>query len=104
MLRLPLQEARVRLPVGEAGAPHAHVLQQTQVLHLVAAALLLEQQRRLDVVGLDAAHVVRFLWEETEGRHTVLATAGYESICAQTAGTEHSLSETFLKSLYFFLF
>lgn len=62
--KVPLQEARVGLPVGEAGASHPDVLQQPEVLHLVAAALLLEQQRGLDVVGLDAADVVGFLRKE----------------------------------------
>jgi len=61
LLEVPLQEARVGLPVGEAGAPHPDVLQQPEVAHLVAAALLLEQQGGLDVVGLDAADVVGLL-------------------------------------------
>lgn len=58
---LPLQEAWVRLSVGETSAPHSDVLQQPKILHLMAAALLLKQQRGLDVVGLDAADIVGFL-------------------------------------------
>ncbi|TNN65347.1 hypothetical protein EYF80_024502 [Liparis tanakae] len=58
------QRARVRersSGESEAGAPHPDVLQQPEVAHLVAAALLLEQQGGLDVVGLDAADVVGLL-------------------------------------------
>lgn len=72
---LPLQEAGVRLPVGEASASHSHVFQQAQVLHLVAAALFLKEQRGFDVVGLDAADVVGFLQEGDSGTGA-LATAG----------------------------
>lgn len=62
---LPLQEAGVRLPVGETSASHSDVFQQAQVLHLVAAALFLKEQRGFDVVGLDAADVVGFLQRAT---------------------------------------
>lgn len=72
---LPLQEAGVRLPVGETSASHSHVFQQAQVLHLVAAALFLKEQRGLDVVGLDAADVVGFLQRGDSGTGA-LATAG----------------------------
>lgn len=58
---LPLQEAGVRLSVGEASASHSDVFQQPEVLHLMAAALLLKEQRGFDVVGLDAADIVGFL-------------------------------------------
>lgn len=65
MLWVPLQEARVCLSVGEAGTPHSDVLQQPEVLHLMAAAILLEEQRGLDIVGLDAADIVGFLQRVT---------------------------------------
>lgn len=58
---LPLQEAGVGLSVGETSTSHSHVFQQPQVLHLVAAALVLKEQRGFDVVGLDAADVVGLL-------------------------------------------
>ena len=57
----PLQEAGVGLAVGEARPAHHHVLQQAQVGHLVLAAGLVEQNRGLQLVGFDAAHVVGFL-------------------------------------------
>lgn len=66
-MQLPLQEAGVGLSVGEAGTPHPDVLQQAQVFHLVAAALQLEQQWGFDIVGFDAADVVRFLQGATVG-------------------------------------
>lgn len=58
---LPLQEAVVGLPVGEAGPAHHHVLHQAQVGYLVVAAGVVEQHRGLHLVGLYASHVVRFL-------------------------------------------
>lgn len=64
---VPLQEAGVRLSVGKTSTPHSDVLQESEVLHLMAAALFFKQQRRFDVVGLDAADIVGFLG----GRQTV---------------------------------
>lgn len=55
------------MSVGEAGTPHSDVLQQPEVLHLMAAALLLQQQRGLDIIGLDAANIVGFLKRATGG-------------------------------------
>lgn len=70
---LPLQEAGVGLSVGEASTPHSDVFQQPQVLHLVAAALVLKEQRGLDVVGLDAADVVGLLQKVMEALTAAVA-------------------------------
>lgn len=62
------------MSVGEAGAAHPDVLQQAEVLHLVTAALLLKQQRGLNIVGFDAADVVRLLQGETESEQYIIET------------------------------
>lgn len=74
---LPLQEAGVRLSVGETSTSHSDIFQQPEVLHLMAAALFLKEQRGFDVVGLDAADVVGFL-QRAEGTKalTTAAAAG----------------------------
>lgn len=59
---IPLQKSLIYLSVSEAGPTHSDVLQQAEILHLVAAAFGLKQKRRFDVIGLDAADVVGFLW------------------------------------------
>lgn len=76
---LPLQEAAVRLPVGEARPAHHHVLHQAEVGHLVLAARVVEQHRRLHLVGLYASHVVRLL----KGKRR--REAGYSSAGVVTA-------------------
>lgn len=58
---LPLQDASVMLPVGEARSAHHHVLHQAEVGHLVLAASVVEQDRGLHLVGLYAAHIVGLL-------------------------------------------
>jgi hypothetical protein len=55
-----LQESVVALAVGEACPAHAHVFDEAQVAHLVLDSFLVEGGRRLQLVGLDAANVVRF--------------------------------------------
>lgn len=68
----PLQEAVVRLPVGEARPAHHHVLQQAEVGHLVLAARVVEQHRRLHLIGLYASHVVRLLKRQDKKRGRLL--------------------------------
>lgn len=63
------------LPVGEARSAHHHVLQQAEVGHLVLAAGVVEQNRRLHVVGLYASHVIRLL----EGRERDVNNAAADS-------------------------
>lgn len=62
---LPLQEAGVRLSVGKTSTSHSDVFQQPEVLHLMAAALFLKEQRGFDIIGLDAADIVGFLQRVT---------------------------------------
>lgn len=63
---LPLQEAGIGLPVGKACPADHHILQQAKVGHLVLAACVVKQHRRLHLVGLYASHVVRLLEERTK--------------------------------------
>ena len=49
-----LQAGLVGLAVGVAGPPHAHVLHQAQVGHLVAHQGVREDTGRLLVIGLNA--------------------------------------------------
>ena len=58
-LLVAVEEARELGTVGETGATHAHVLEQTEVLDLVSNARHVPVVVLLGLVGLDAANVVR---------------------------------------------
>lgn len=65
---LPVKELLVGLAVGKACPSHPDVLQQSQVLHLVPAALLVKQLGGLLVVGLNAADVIGLLEGQRQER------------------------------------
>lgn len=69
------------LPVGKAGPAHHHVLQQAEVGHLVPAASVIEQDRGLHLIGLDATHIVGLLED-----------GGGEQASAHGAGSSSGLS------------
>ena len=46
---------------GEPGSTDSHILHKTEVHHLVLDSLVIERARRLDLIRLDAAHVMGLL-------------------------------------------
>ena len=59
-----VEEVLVKVAVGVAGAAHAHVLQQTEVAHLMHHELVVKVVGALALVGLHAANVVRLAGRE----------------------------------------
>ena len=59
---MPEQKLLVSEPRGEAGTPHAHILEQAEIEHLILDFLDIERLARLDLVGLYASHIEGILF------------------------------------------
>ena len=61
-----VQELLVGESVGEAGAAHAHILQQAEIEHLVFDLVVVEGVGGFEFVGFYAAHIKWVLLKESE--------------------------------------